>query len=521
MASDARKHRVPNRRLANERKKRHWTQSDLAGELFDLCDDEELEEHGTIDVNMVSKWERGLHTPRFFWQRKLCTLFGLDAQALGFIDKGETKDPGMPQEVPSLQNRGNVDPDESRPLHIILPPHSSHLVNVHVYHLATPLPGNATGEDGMLDTRRVHALRQEYLTEGGHAVNRREFTRKAIGIATAAFISPDDLFETDFLDRCFRALKKPSTIDERFLDYLEARTAQYWQERHGAMLASNDLLGFVIEHLQRVIDLLEETLLPSIRTRLCCIASGIAQLAGHLLFDMGKSAQARAFHHLAVTAAQEGGNQALEAVAWGRMSFTWTYSQQATEALRCIQEARRLATRSVNATVRAYLAAVEAEIQATLEQRAACLEALDAAEEFEDRQYSKEEVYWLHFDRSRLAGYQGICFRRLYHPDDARTQSFLSKAQQALTDALSLLEPTRIQRRPTLLIDLASTYAQQGDVDGASEHAMQSLSILAQTKSQTTVKRLLTLRQELEPWQDTQSIKNLDHQIAQHISMSG
>jgi tetratricopeptide (TPR) repeat protein len=222
-----------------------------------------------------------------------------------------------------------------------------------------------------------------------------------------------------------------------------------------------------------------------------------------------------------VSAAQEGGNQALEAVAWGRMSFTWTYSQHATEALSCIQEARRLAAHNVNAMVRAYLAAVEAEIQATLEQRAACLEALDVAEEVEDRQYSKEEIYWLNFDRSRLAGYQGICFRRLYHPDDARTQSFLNKAQQALTEALSLLDPARIQRRPTLLIDLASTYAQQGDVDGASEHAMQSLSILAQTKSQTTVKRLLAFRQELEPWQDTQSVKNLDEQIVQHISMSG
>ncbi len=520
MVSDARKQMVPNNCLANERKKRHWTQSDLASELYGLCDEEELEEHGAIDGNMVSKWERGLHTPCFFWQRKLCKLFGLDAEALGFVDQGETEGPGTSQESPPVRTTSSVDLDECQPIQIMLPPHSPHLVTVHVYQPATHPPGNSSQEDGMLDTRIVQALRQEHLRERGHAVNRRDFTQKAIGIATAAFFSPDDLLDADFLDRCYRALKKPSTIDERFLDYLEARTAHYWQDRHGAALASSDLLGFVIEHLQKVIDLLEETLLPSIRTRLCCIASGIAQLAGHLLFDMGKSAQARNFHHLAVTAAHEGGSQALEAVAWGRMSFTWTYSQNATEALSCIQEAQRLAARSVNSTVRAYLAAVEAEIQATLENRVSCLEALDAAEKVDDRQYPKEEVYWLHFDRSRLAGYQGICFRSLYHPEDARTQSFLDKAQQALTDALALLEPTRIQRRPTLLIDLASTYAQQGDVDGAYEHAVQSLSILAQTKSQTTVKRLLTLRQELEPWKDTQSIKNLDQQIAQHISMS-
>src|SRR6266566_8006467 len=103
MASDAKKQTVPNNRLTNERKKRHWTQSDLASELYGLCDEEELEEHGTIDVNMVSKWERGLHTPRFFWQRKLCKLFGLDAGALGFVGQGETEGPETHQEPLPVQ----------------------------------------------------------------------------------------------------------------------------------------------------------------------------------------------------------------------------------------------------------------------------------------------------------------------------------------------------------------------------------------------------------------------------------
>lgn len=141
--------------------------------------------------------------------------------------------------------------------------------------------------------------------------------------------------------------------------------------------------------------LLEEPLLPSIRTRLCCTASGIARLAGHLLFDMGELAQARNFHQLATAAAQEGGNQSLEAVAWGRMSFTWTYGENALEALHCIREARRLAARNVNTTVHAYLAAVEAEIQAILGNRECCLKALDSAKRVEDRLSPQEEMYWL------------------------------------------------------------------------------------------------------------------------------
>jgi hypothetical protein len=96
---------------------------------------------------------------------------------------------------------------------------------------------------------------------------------------------------------------------------------------------------------------------------------------------MGDFAHARQFHQVAISAAQEGNNQALEAAAWGRISFTWTYSGNAPEALNCIREARRLATRSANTTVRTYLAAVEAEIQAILGDRVSCLQALHAAEE--------------------------------------------------------------------------------------------------------------------------------------------
>src|SRR5258708_13042394 len=120
------------------------------------------------------------------------------------------------------------------------------------------------------------------------------------------------------------------------LGYLERCEEHYWQDRHGAVLASSDLLSYVIEQLQRVITLLEGSLLPSVRTRLCCIASGIAQLVGHLLFDMGEFASARNFHQLAIKAAQEGNNQPLEAVAWGRISSTCTSSQNAPEPLRSI-----------------------------------------------------------------------------------------------------------------------------------------------------------------------------------------
>jgi hypothetical protein len=407
--------------------------------------------------------------------------------------------------------------DERQPIQLILPNSTPHVVTLQIQQQA-PVPTSASSErDGIIGRR--NALAQEHPGERGDIVKRREFFQEGVRAGVTIFTSYD-LFNEELLDRFLTALKRPSTIDERTLNYFELRTDGYWQDRYSAALASNQLLSYVLEHLQKLITLLEGSLYPSVRTRLCCISSGIAQLAGHLFFDMSEFARARNFHQLAIAAVQEGGNQALEAVAWGRMSFTWTYSENPLEALRCIQEARRLADQNVNPTVQAYLAAVEAEIQAILGDAETCLKALEVAQRVEDRQYAKEEMYWLHFDRSRLAGYQGICFKRLYQPADAGTYSFLKEAQKALTDALTLLEPARIQRRPTFLIDLAGTYAQQKDVEGACGQAIQALSIMAQTKSQTAAKRLLTLQQELRPWKDTHSVKNLDGQIASLITAS-
>src|SRR6266567_631934 len=149
-----------------------------------------------------------------------------------------------------------------------------------------------------------------------HHSSRRELLYQASGLISGAFIAPDVLDQV-LLDRLTRVLTKPSSIDETTLRYLEYRTSSYWRDRHSAALASCDLLSYVIDHLQKVIVLLEGSLLPVVRMRLCAIASGIAQLIGELFLDMAYYAQARKFHETAILAAQEACNPTLEAVAWG------------------------------------------------------------------------------------------------------------------------------------------------------------------------------------------------------------
>lgn len=74
-----------NKQLRYYRKMRHWTQANLADELYKLCEQDPEFGRGIINANMIGGWERGEHMPSLFWQRKLCEVFGATADALGFV----------------------------------------------------------------------------------------------------------------------------------------------------------------------------------------------------------------------------------------------------------------------------------------------------------------------------------------------------------------------------------------------------------------------------------------------------
>jgi hypothetical protein len=184
------------------------------------------------------------------------------------------------------------------------------------------------------------------------------------------------------------------------------------------------------------------------------------------------------------------------------------------QAMTCVQEARRLAVGSSTPTIRAWLAAIEAETQASVFNSTACLKALDEAECVDDQQQSLEDSYLIHFDRSLLGGYQGVCFRKLYRPDEARSRMYLGKAEEVLLGALSSLDPALIQRRPTLLTDLADTHLRKGEIEEACGRATEAMEIASQIKLHKVVQRLFTIREGMEPWQATMYVKDLDTHLA-------
>lgn len=340
---------------------------------------------------------------------------------------------------------------------------------------------------------------------------RRQISQQVFNLVGATFIGPQamPLMIDNIAERLSQTLNKPSTIDSKTLFYLERRVGNYWRDRNDMVLPAQDLLPYIMEDLQKFITLLDRSMLPNARTHLCSITGTAAMLVGELYFDMGNYIRAQNFQDIAITAAHEANNAVLEAVAWARKSFACTYNGNRSEALTCLQIARHLA-QNANSTVRAWLAAVEAEIQANLGDRKACSEALREGSLVEDQKFLAEDCYWIHFDSSLAAGYQGISFLKL---SSLGQRDLLLNAQTALYEALNLLHPSMKRRQPTILIDLAGTYVQQRNIEQACTHALQAMHLATQIKSQVTIQRFLSLRNDLKSWEETQCIKDLDQSI--------
>ena len=147
---------------------------------------------------------------------------------------------------------------------------------------------------------------------------------------------------------------------------------------------------------------------------------------------------------------------------------------------------------------------MEAEVYAHLDDANACDEALRGAKALAARDPLGEDSYSTGFNPSRLAGYEGACFVRLHRPD---------RALPALQQALALLDPQAIRRQSTLFTDMGIAHAQQGNVQEACKLARQALTITTNTKSRAVLERVRTLHKALEPWRETEEVKDLEKQL--------
>jgi DNA-binding SARP family transcriptional activator len=322
-----------------------------------------------------------------------------------------------------------------------------------------------------------------------------------------------DQKESDILARLSTTLMLPSAIQENEIVYFDCQTRLYWRAREETLLPATVLFTHVLRHVDDVNLFLLRSLSPKLRLSLCAITSKSMLLAGILLYDMGEYEKARQYYHVAWQAAREADDSLLQAIIWGWMSFTWTYTQCYPEALTCVQQARYFAEQISEQTVHAWLGAIEAEIQAHLQQRTHCLQALSSIESISETAFSQEISYLFELNPVLLLGYKGVSLPQLYRKEEPETHHFLEEAREALEGALAHDVP--LKRRLYYLSDLASVYARQGEVEKACDYLTQSVPLLTQlgNGSKTIHAHLLQARHLLQPYQDMPLVRMLDEQM--------
>lgn len=320
--------------------------------------------------------------------------------------------------------------------------------------------------------------------------------------------------QTNILRRFAQVLMGPVQFDETVFQYLKICTEQFWRNRQSAALSSYDLYPPVKEHMQKITSLLNVSLLPSERARLCSLLSQTAQLLGELSLDMGLYQQGKTFHQAALAAALEAEDRFLAGISWGRISLAHIYSKAFPDALISVQQAQELAKSYATPMVQGWLAAIKAEIQAHLSQPDSCLAALEQAESFGGQLSAPLEDYLIRFDHSLLGGYQGVSYRLLSSPGQSQSSLFLQKANDSLRKAIASLHPLFLQRKPTLLADLAIVTVHQQNIEEACDLISQAIALSAQMRLRKVLHRLINMREMLAPWEDSSPVKALNTHLA-------
>jgi tetratricopeptide (TPR) repeat protein len=347
---------------------------------------------------------------------------------------------------------------------------------------------------------------------------RREFLQiVASSTGMLSTSTSQDANETDheLLERLAHALKKPSTVDTLFLSHLESVTKN---NRKRFVLSKNSLQDIhsmyqdASAHLRSITQLLEHPLASSPYIQLCSLAGETAQLLGDILFHQGKDEEAERIYHMAMQAAATAHNEVLQAVILGRKSFLPLYRGEPTRALSFLRQAHLLSAHHASDAIRAWLLTIEAEAWATVGNTEACEEALMQSELLLHRATSKVstcafsvEPLYAPLNNERLLGYMGACYLRLHQPQ---------KAQPLLHTYLASMRYASIHKQSITLVDLAKTYALQGDLEAMAHYVGSAYHLLEQTQSTRVFERLVDLRRLVGQWKDTIYVKQFDQQLA-------
>jgi transcriptional regulator with XRE-family HTH domain len=331
-------------------------------------------------------------------------------------------------------------------------------------------------------------------------MERRPFFR-LLGTLTGAALAETLGVELWDLARAMQA----SNVSNDMLDAMELSALRFHQVY--AKVPPADLLPHVHEHLRVATSLLQQSQTIGHRRRLCSVAGHLAGLRGWLTFDLGDHKGAHAWYELALQPAREAENDALAGWVLGGRSLIPSYNADPAAALELIRRGQAHAGRSVDATMQAWLDALEARAYAGMDDGPAFRVAQDRANEAIDFTRLDDRRHGMDFKDGRLdvTYYEGTSLVTLQQPQAARP---------VLAASLAVQEPAHVKARSILLLAIATTHAQEQEIEEAGALAGRALDIPSEHRIGPIDQRARDLLRELEPWRLTPSVRALADKLA-------
>jgi tetratricopeptide (TPR) repeat protein len=306
--------------------------------------------------------------------------------------------------------------------------------------------------------------------------------------------------------------QRSMAVDGALLRDIELVTASYERMRH--RVPGRALLVQVDGHVAMIKELLQGSLWPVQRQRLLANLSQVASLMSWLqFFDRGDRVAARTWLVESAQAAEEAGDPELCILAMIRAAEQRTYSGQGRDSVNILERAERLAATKGTPKALSWVLSANAEAHATLQELEPCLRLLDRAMGALRWNRLGDDPSWAEYwNRSKVWGYVGASHMRMGRPVDARA---------GLTEALGEAEELTLKHQSIYLIDLATTYGQEGEPEEACRLASEALSIAGPMHYSTTLERMSGLWRRLEPWRNEPCVRQLDEQLIVAGATSG
>lgn len=256
-------------------------------------------------------------------------------------------------------------------------------------------------------------------------------------------------------------------------------------------LGARHLLAQNTAHVQQMHDLLRRSMPGKVRSRLAQALAQASSLAGWQALDSGRRASAWRFYELAKTAANESEDPFVRAHVSTEQVYVLLDSDRAGQALAILRQMQSKEQRGLPPLLRAWLWAVEGEVQATLGQETRSQVALDRALSLLPSEGQDPDLPYLMLDRTQMLRWRGHCLARLGHPE----------AIFDLTCALDDIVPLELGRAEAgLRTDLASALAARGELSEARLQAQSAAELSERSASARQRARLSRLlRQMGEP----------------------